>query len=135
MKYDYDGSGVERELDATAYTLMVYEQEFKSGLIEDVFGRISIPEDTDGMVVADYTRDNWVAYTRALWAMLRSASDRLASEGKPHDEVPSFKAWAMYATNLNLAKVSYDLVMGEIQRRFFRSGAIANEDAAEPEEA
>ena len=41
----------------------------------------------------------------------------------------------MYATDLNLAKVSYDLVMGEIQRRFFRSGAIAAEDAAEPEEA
>ena len=135
MKYDYDGSGVERELDATAYTLMVYEQEFKSGLIEDVFGRISIPEDTDGMVVADYTRDNWIAYTRALWAMLRSASDRLALEGKPHEDVPNFRTWSMYATNLNLAKVSYDLVMGEIQRKFFRSGTAASEDAAGPAEA
>lgn len=127
MKYDYDGSGVERELDATAHTLLVYEQEFKSGLIEDVFGRISLEGNMDELVVADYTRDNWVAYVQAIWAMLKSASDRLAYEGKQHEEVPSFKEWSMTATNLSLGEFSRDIVFGELQRRFFRSGAAASE--------
>ena len=127
MKYDYDGSGVERELDATAHTLLVYEQEFKSGLIEDVFGRISLDGNTDELVVADYTRDNWVAYVQAIWAMLRSASDRLAYEGKPHEDVPSFTEWSMTATDLALGEFSRDIVFGELQRRFFRSGAAASE--------
>ena len=131
MKYDYDGSGIERELDASAYTMLVYEQEFKSGLIEDVFGRITIPEESDGVVVADYTRDNWLAYTQALWAMLRAASDRLAMQGVPHEEVPGFKEWSMTATDLNLSKLSYDLVMGELMRKFFRTPTAAAEDAAE----
>ena len=38
---DFDGSG-EQEILATAYTVVLYEQEFKRDIIKDVFGRIDL---------------------------------------------------------------------------------------------
>ena len=136
--YDYDGSGKERELVASAHTLMVYEQQFKSGLIEDVFGRISLAgheHDIDrngNLVVADYTIDNWGAYIKALWAMLKSASDLARAEGRPYDQIPPFPEWSIKATNLDMSEVSA-IVVTECQRGLFRAGAAASEDKTSEE--
>lgn len=136
--YDYDKSGKEREIVASAHTLMVYEQQFKSGLIEDVFGRISLAGhendiDSNGnIVVADYTVDNWTAYMKALWAMLRAGADLARVEQREYEPVPSFDEWSLSATNLDMAEVSR-VVVTECQRGLFRAGAAASEEETSEE--
>lgn len=133
MKYDYDGSGVERELCASPHALVIYEQEFKSGLIEDVFGRISLAGHEDDvsedgtLVVADYTVDNWTSYIRALWAMLRAGSDLARIEGRKHEAIPGFEDWSITATNLDLSEVSA-IVIQACQKELFRTGATVSDE-------
>lgn len=58
MLYDIDGTG-ERGYIASAYTMMIYEQEFHKSLIADVYGKIEL--DTGGgsaqVVSADFVRE------------------------------------------------------------------------------
>lgn len=49
MKFDIDGTG-ERDYTCSAYTLMVYEQEFGSSLVKDYYGKIDL-RDGDGQLV------------------------------------------------------------------------------------
>lgn len=139
MLFDYDNSGIERELVASAHTLMVYEQNFKRGMIEDVFGRISVEghdEDVtdDGYLrVLDFTIDHWGAYVRALWAMLKSGADLARAEGRQYVPIQNFEDWSIKATNLNMSDVSR-VVIQECQRGFFRTGAAASETNNSAEE-
>lgn len=132
MKYDYDGSGKERELVASAHTLMIYEQQFKHGLIEDVFGRISLEgraddiDDDGNLKVIDYTIDHWAAYVKALWAMLRAGADLARIEHREYEPIPGYEEWSIRATNLDMAEISR-VVIETCQRDLFRSGAAASE--------
>ena len=129
--YDYDGSGVERETVVSVHTLVTYEQQFQKGLIEDVFRKVDLREhadmvDEDGMLVqADYTIDNWMAYVRALWAMLRSASDLARVEGRPYEKVPPFEEWSICVSNINMTELSTFVVVS-IQEDLFRSTAATS---------
>jgi hypothetical protein len=132
MRYDYDGSGKERELVASVHTLMIYEQQFKAGLIEDVFGRIELTPNEDdidengNLRVADYTRDHWGAYVKALWAMLRAGADLARIERRDYEPIPGYEEWSIRATHLDMAEISR-IVVTECQRELFRSGAAASE--------
>lgn len=132
MRFDYDGSGKERELCASPHALVIYEQQFKSGMIEDVFGKISLSGhendiDSDGnLVYADYTIDNWTAYTRALWAMLRAGADLARIEHRDYERIPDFEEWSIRATNLDLSEISH-VVVTACQKELFRTGAAASE--------
>lgn len=54
MLFDYDGSG-ERNIVASPYTLMLYEQTFKSSLIKDFYGVIDLSSGSKTEVVtADF---------------------------------------------------------------------------------
>lgn len=139
MKYDYDNTGKERDVVASPHTLIIYEQQFKSGLIEDVFGRISIgghEHDIDehgNLVVADYTIDNWTAYLKALWAMLKSGADLARAEGRKFEPVPNFEEWSIRATNLDMSEISR-VVVTECQRGLFRAGAASEQDSQTDDE-
>lgn len=52
MQYDIDGSGP-REALCSVYTLMVYEQEFGTSLIKDVFGTLDIAGGNSQQQVVD----------------------------------------------------------------------------------
>ena len=131
-KIDYSHDGTEHEYEATTYTLMVYEQEFKSDLIKDVFGRIDIERtqdnlDEDGNVrYIDYTTENWLSYPKALWAMLKTSEAIARSEGRRVETVPSFSAWALKASDLNLHELMVDVIT-ECNRGLFHSGAADSE--------
>lgn len=137
---DY-GTG-EREMRCTAWTLVVYEQEFKSAdevrgdLIADTMGKVIATSDDvltvndDGAfvtVVEDYTRVDWNATMRALWAMLRTAADIAQSKGQPYVPTGSYDEWTR-----TLLEVEPDMhavrkeVVRELQRGLFRSGAAAS---------
>jgi len=132
-KIDYNHSGVESDYEATTYTLMVYEQEFKSDLIKDVFGRIDLSRasnniDADGNIIAmDYTIDNWNSYPRAFWAMLKTSEAISRSEGKSVKPVPSFIQWCLNdGRGINMSELS-QTVIDECNRGLFLSGAADSE--------
>lgn len=133
---DYENDGTEHEYEATTYTLMLYEQEFKRDLIKDVFGRIDIRNtaknfDEDGNIVAmDYTIDNWMAELRAFWAMLRTSYEIARSEGRVAAQVPPFVQWCLKTRSIDMGQVS-QAVWDECQRGLFRSGAAASEETGE----
>ena len=106
MKFDY-GAG-EKELKVSAYTLVVYEQEFGGrDLIADFF---SGSEKKIG-----YSTIQWTVALKVLWAALKTADDT----------VPPFKIWSKTVEDVDLLNVAVEL-RGECQRRFFRTGASAS---------
>lgn len=145
-RIDYMNDGNEHEYEATTYTLLVYEQEFKSDLIKDVFGRIDTRaasqnfDENGNLVAMDYTIDNWNCELKAFWAMLRTSAEIARSEGRFVDAVPGYREW-----NLSVAKtiskanrdgeegVAIDMgqisqaVFNECQRGLFRAGAADSE--------
>ena len=131
-KIDYAHDGVEHEYEATTYTLMVYEQEFKRDLIKDVFGKIDISGsaenfDEDGNArYIDYTVDNWSAYPKALWAMLKTSEAIARSEGRMAEAVPTYGQWSIRARDVNLSELS-EAVIDECNRGLFHTGAAASE--------
>ena len=130
---DYENNGTEHEYEATTYTLVIYEQEFKSDLIKDVFGRIDVRSaarnfDEDGnMVAMDYTIDNWMAELRAFWAMLKTSSEIARSEGRKYTAIPSFIQWCIKTRSIDMGQIS-QAVFDECQRGLFRSGAADSEE-------
>ena len=80
MRYDIDGTG-EREVFCSPYTLMVYEQEFKTSMVADVYGTI------------DLTR----AGTETVTAEFVASRMREATGGELSDEVMSAIAAAFPA--------------------------------------
>lgn len=126
--YDYDGSGKEHEVLFSAYTLMVYEQEFKKGLIEDVYGRVEVPQrDPNTTVLMDYSIDNWQSYLRALWAGLKAASDLARAEHRQSESVPSYSDWLLHVGAVDMSELSR-FVLDGCNRGFFRAGAAAAEE-------
>ena len=127
MIIDY-GCG-DKEIAPNVWALALYEQEFGSDLIQDVFGRQRskdvASDDGEGgaEIVFDYTDANWFARTRALWAMLKAADDR----------IPRFSEWSKSATGFNM----YLLFMGvtsAVRDGFFRSGSSSPEETGEARE-
>lgn len=155
--FDIDGSG-EREYVASAYTMMIYEQEFGGSLIKDVYGKVRLDGDDEDVVTADFvrerlesalpegrkltkamqalverafpaqrsryldfTRSNWDANMKAMWAMARTAD---AAAGGT--SVPSFKKWMASLGPINLGAIS-QFVADETQRGLFRAGGEGGE--------
>lgn len=118
----------EVEAVATAYTLVIYEQEFGGrDLIADVFGRHEGADD-GGKVVVDFTSDNWLSELRAVWAMVRTAYDLAYDRGDaaPNDKPKPFREWVKGVGKLDMRSLSVALVT-ECMDGFFHSGAAASE--------
>lgn len=127
-KIDYQHDGTEHEYEATTYTLMVYEQEFKSDMIKDVFGRIDLSgaasnvDEHGNVVYIDYTIDNWNAYLRAFWSMLKTSEAIARSEGRQVPAVPAFIQWCLATRFIDMSELSR-VVVDECNRGLFHSGA------------
>lgn len=101
--------GESRKAMASVLTLMLYEQEFGKGLIEDLFGKVeNVAQDED--VVIDFTATNWTAMARVLWACLKTADDSL----------PGFAEWSRGADDLNMFEVAGKL-NSLVNGAFFRT--------------
>lgn len=118
----------EVEAVATAYTLVLYEQEFGGrDLIADVFGRHE-GNDEGGSVVVDFTSDNWLSELRAVWAMVRTAYDLAYDRGDaaPNAKPKPFREWVKGVGKLNMNELS-SAIVSECLDGFFHSGAAASE--------
>ena len=138
-----DINGIETEFICTSYTTTVYEQAFRADpyervtgdIIADVMGRMRVSgndiigSDEDGnlVVTIDYTRDNWQAEKRALWAMIKTATEIRRINGEKVKPTPSYPEWdrSLVAWEPDFREMSY-AVCGELQRGLFRAGADAS---------
>lgn len=120
----------EVEIMASLYTLVVYEQEFGSDLIKDVFGKHQVQNGDETVLTIDYTQENWFEELKALWAMVKTAADLKDSKGElaPNDRVPGFNTWAKsnIASQVNMREIA-DVVFTEAVSGFFRAGAADSE--------
>lgn len=129
----------EVEAVATAYTLVIYEQEFGGrDLISDVFGKHDGKDEGDekpdgdepdagGRIVVDFTSDNWLSELRAVWAMVRTAYDIAYDRGDaaPNARPKPFKEWVKGVGKLDMRKLSLALIT-ECMDGFFHTGAAAS---------
>lgn len=114
MKLDFGNGEVEAEV--SFWTLVVYEQQFGTDMIGDLFGKVDAEEDEDGSLVLDYTKYNWTASVQAMWAAVKCA-DRFA---------PAYEDWCKSITDVNMWPLIAQL-KAEILARLFRTGAATPE--------
>ena len=129
MQFHTEGYG-DIEIEATAHTLVLYEQEFKSDLIKDVFGKREQAKGNDGSVVVlfDYTVDNWNDELKALWAMAKTANDLADERGEvaPKDRINSYTKWVKGLGKVNMRDVA-NAVVSCCMDGFFHTGAAVSE--------
>ena len=142
----------EQEIRCTAWTFVIYEQEFHSDpvegitgdLIADAMGKIIVTSDDlisvneDGAfvtVVEDYTRVDWNATMRGLWAMLRTAVDISQSKGRTGAQIGSYDDWTRSLLEVEPDMQEVRRIVGEeLQRGLFRAGAAASGKTSEGQE-
>ena len=79
-----DGKAV--KADVSFYTAWLYENEFHADLISDFYGvqdMTPIASEGDGGFKVDFTKVNWTAAMRVLWAAVKTADQ----------SAPSYAAW------------------------------------------
>lgn len=155
MKLNIGDAG-EVECICTAYTPVIYEQEFGKSLIADFYGKIDLrdsdgelvtaefventlqrgmPVDEDGVqkplpkttkklihecfpeyvtAVIDYTRDNWDATLRVVWALYATACEMNGTQCAP------FKKWLMGLGPIDI-KYLNNAAYEETQRGLFHT--------------
>ena len=136
MNFEVKYSGGTHTAAAGLNALVIYEQEFESDLIKDVFGIVEVKEEdlekiaeeklggkekesSDVVLVLDYTQTNWTKIVKAVWACLKNYNG---------DSIPSFKTWVNQTEGMNLTEVQNAAIVA-FNETFFpsRSGDAAKE--------
>lgn len=70
----------------------------------------------------DYTQDNWTAYVRALWAMVKTADHvRMAKDPDAAPQLPpTFAGWMEQAGAIDMNAIT-SFVVGQCSTAFFRA--------------
>jgi len=114
-----DGKQVKGEV--SFYTAYLYEAEFGGDLIKDLFGTQDLEpeiETAGGAVVRiDFTKTNWNAVGKVLWAAVKTANEA----------TPSYSAWMKRTKGLNMWLVGM-LLSEEVADCFFRTEAAGEEE-------
>ena len=94
--FTFEADGKTYEAKVTFYTAHIYEMEFRSDLIRDLFGvqtaeqPLEVERTGDGeedyrIVKIDFTKVNWTVVTKALWAAVKTANPG----------APSYAEWTL----------------------------------------
>ena len=117
--------GVETVAEVSFYTAQLYEAEFGSDLIQDLFGKqddgsgiveMSGKGDKARVVSIDFTKIGWTGVTKALGAACKTADE----------SVGSYPSWMKEIRGVNMWDVRSQLI-NEVTDCFFRASA-AGED-------
>ena len=118
--FEFEVNGEKKQAEVSFYTAQLYEAEFQSDLIKDLFGQQdTTPQfelDGDAVVMIDFTKVNWTAAAKALWAACKTADDA----------TPSYSAWMKATKGMNFWLV-YELLSAEVADCFFRAEASATD--------
>lgn len=119
FEVEIDGKKVNAEV--TFYTAQLYEAEFRADIIKDLFGEQSLePQlemDGDAIVKIDFTKVNWLATAKVLWAAIKTADE----------STPSYTSWMKATKGLNMWLVS-ELLSAEVADCFFRADFAGAEE-------
>jgi hypothetical protein len=118
--FEVSVNGKTEKADVSFYTAWLYENEFHADLISDFYGvqDMSPIASSDGdSYKVDFTKVNWMAATRVLWAALKTASQ----------STPPYPEWMKSTRGVDTYTLRQQLDEA-IADCFFRPGT------AEPEE-
>ena len=119
------------EADVTFYTAYLYEAEFTSNIIQDVYGRqgedspqfvemeVSKDEDGDESVKVrsiDFSAVNWTSLLKATWAAIKTVNPRTRG----------YADWLKDSSGIDLVEIRGELI-NAIDDCFFRSRASEEE--------
>ena len=119
--FEIEIGGETYKAEVSFYTAQLYEAEFQADLIKDFFG-IQFNEgpvksdDGENIAAIDFTKINWFAATKAMWAALKTADE----------SAPGFQTWLRRTSGANLWLVREQIAV-EIADCFFRA-EIAGEE-------
>ena len=112
--FEVDINGKKVKAEVSFYTAQIYEAEFRADIIKDLFGEQSfepqIETDGDSIVKIDFTKVNWLATAKVLWAAIKTADE----------STPSYTSWMKATKGLNMWLVSEQLSV-EVADCFFRA--------------
>lgn len=132
FQVEIDGKTYDAEV--TFYTAHLYEMEFKTDLIQDLFGiqtaDPSVGFDVEGegedaqlkIARIDFTKVSWTAVAKVLWAAIKTADEN----------TPSYTQWMKSTSGANLWLVQ-EQIGEEVADCFFRAGT-PEEDVEEEAE-
>ena len=119
MTFTINGEEVEGRM--SVLTFVIYEQEFGGAdLVQDVNGKV-LEDDLspEKGVLFDFTRTEWGKVMQAVWAMVKTADDK----------VPHYRKWAAGVDQVNM----FDLqaILAEAMSDTFFHPAPSNGEGAE----
>ena len=124
MRQTLDIGTGEIELEASFWTLVVYEQQFGGDMVGELFGEeghaspISFAD--DGSVTIDYRGFNWTAAAKAMWACAKAANQGIA----PYEQ------WMHSMTDVDMWQVVGEFIPF-VRQGLFRAGAGVPDETAE----
>ena len=123
--FEVEIGGKKVKAEVSFLTAQLYEAEFRSDIIQDLYGLQSFAdgefEFKDGSIVGiDFTKVRWLEVTKALWAAVKTADPTL----------PGYSEWVKTTSGANLWEIRDELV-NAVNDCFFRAGAP---EEGEPEE-
>lgn len=112
-------NGKQVKAEVTFYTAWLYEAEFGKDLISDFYGVQDLSpmvSNDEGEFRVDFTKVNWLAATRALWAAVKTAKAT----------TPAYEEWMRKTQGIDtwLVRQRLDEAIAEC---FFRSEAAREE--------
>lgn len=114
--FEVEIGGKKVKADVSFYTAQLYEVEFRSDLIKDLFGtqdlKPNVEMDGETVLKIDFTSINWLATAKVLWAAIKTADE----------STPSYTSWMKATKGLNMWLVS-ELLSAEVADCFFRAEA------------
>lgn len=114
FEVEIDGKTVKAAV--TFYTAQLYEAEFRSDMIKDLFGeqdlKPAVSIEGDDIVKVDFTKVNWLVMAKVLWAAAKTADDA----------IPSYTSWMKKTSGVNMWLVQ-ELLGAEVADCFFRTDA------------
>lgn len=108
-------NGEELEVKLSAFSMVLYEQEFGTDLIGDLNGKVMANDEEEG-VLFDFAKVPWMKILQGVWAMLKTA--------KP--STPHFEKWVKGVDEFNVFEMRNTLESA-VSDNFFHTAAPAEE--------
>ena len=111
--------------EVSFYTAVLYEAEFRSDIIADLFGvqgqgMNPITFKGDNVATIDFTKVGWLSVAKATWAALKTVDS----------STPSYSAWMKKARGVNFWDLR-DAIIEDASDCFFRTPATNEEESEE----
>ena len=117
MELTINGERVKYAL--SAYTLVIYEQEFDGvDMISDINGKVYVTDaENEEGVLFDFAKIPWKKVMQGAWAMLKTADE----------SIPHFEKWAKTVTQVDSFELR-DKLSEAMSDAFFHNAAPVSEN-------